>query len=208
MTQGESRWPVIVAIIVIFAVLELMPSRVRVMPGWFPYAATILLLASILASGLVRIPVFARIERAVIFGFVLLTIALMLVGLAGLIESIVSPTKELSGITLLTSAIAIWFINILAFSLLYWQIDQGGPEKRLSGNEQQPDILFPESPTEMSPRRSFMDYLFFAFTTSTAFSPTETYPITSRMKALMMAQSMISLATIVVIAGRAINILK
>jgi hypothetical protein len=49
--------------------------------------------------------------------------------------------------------------------------------------------------------------LFLAFTTATAFSPTEAMPISYRAKLLMMLEGLISLVTILAVAARAINIL-
>jgi hypothetical protein len=91
---------------------------------------------------------------------------------------------------LLSSSIAIWVANVLAFSILYWQIDRGGPEARANKAGKKPDWLFPqEAPVEDAPAAwwpTFVDYLFLGFTTSTAFSPTDTLPLTSRAKILMM----------------------
>lgn len=161
-----------------------------------------------LGEWLTRSAALARVERIDIYLFVLVAVVLMIWTLARLINAMVSTTGEIGGVRLLASAIALWVINVIAFALLYWEVDRGGPDLRASRHERPPDILFPEIPSEMSRPYAFMDYLFFAYTTSTAFSPTETYPITARMKALMMIQSTISLALIVVVAARAINVLK
>ena len=104
-----------------------------------------------------------------------------------------------------------WVTNVLVFSLLYWQIDRGGPEARANDAGTRPDWLFPQAgaPEDAPPdwRPTFVDYLFLGFSTATAFSPTDALPLTSRAKMLMMLESTISLATIVVVASRAINIL-
>ena len=90
-------------------------------------------------------------------------------------------------------------------------MDRGGPEARANKAEKKPDRLFPqEGAVEDVPadwRPTFVDYLFLGFTTSTAFSPTDTLPLTSRAKILMMLQCTISLVTIVAVASRAINIM-
>ena len=100
---------------------------------------------------------------------------------------------------------------MLAFSLLYWQVDRGGPEARANNVSTKPDWLFAQAgaPADVPPdwRPTFAVYLFLGFTTATAFSPTDALPLTSRAKVLMMTESTISLATIVVVASRAINIL-
>jgi hypothetical protein len=208
LARIETRWPAVVAILVVFVILEFLPGRIRVGPAWFPYVIAIVLLAPIVGEGLTHNPVLARIERLDIYLFALVAVVLMIWTLTRLVYAMVSPTAEISGLTLLASAIALWVLNVIAFALLYWELDCGGPDLRASHHERQPDILFPDIPSEMSQPLAFMDYLFFSYTTSTAFSPTETYPITSRMKALMMIQSTISLALIVIVASRAINILK
>jgi uncharacterized membrane protein len=99
----------------------------------------------------------------------------------------------------------------LLFSLLYWRMDRGGPEARANDAGTRPDWLFPQSgaPDDAPPgwRPTFVDYLFLAYSTATAFSPTDALPLTSRAKMLMMLESSISLSTLVVVASRAINIL-
>ena len=56
-------------------------------------------------------------------------------------------------------------------------------------------------------RPSFFDYLFVAFTSATAFSPTDTMPLSARAKAMMGAAAGVSLLTLAVIAARAVNVL-
>jgi hypothetical protein len=204
----EARWPAAAAILVVFTILEFLPNRLRVTPLWFPYAAAIVLLVPMLAEALTRSRVVAQLEKIDIYLFVLASFVVMIWTLARLVYAIVSPDAEIAGFRLFASAIALWAINIIAFALLYWEIDRGGPDLRASHHEGPPDILFPEIPSDNNRPLNFMDYLFFAYTTSTAFSPTETYPVTARMKGLMMVQSTISLVLIVVVAARAINVIK
>ena len=135
----------------------------------------------------------------------------MVANLTQLIAEMVHRSGEIGGIQLLTSSVAIWVNNVLTFSLLYWQIDRGGPEARAANAGPKPDWLFPqEGAREDVPpdwRPTFVDYLFLGFSTATAFSPTDTLPLTSRAKLLMMLQTTISLVTIVAVMSRAINIL-
>jgi uncharacterized membrane protein len=125
----------------------------------------------------------------------------------------IHKSRELGGLQLLGSSIAIWLTNVLAFSVLYWQIDRGGPEARMNTAGARPDWLFPQTgasaddvPTGWRP--TFVDYLYLAYSTATAFSTTEVAPLTSRAKMLMMLESSISLMVILVVASRAINILS
>jgi hypothetical protein len=121
----------------------------------------------------------------------------------------VRRSGEIGGNQLLTSSISMWVINVLTFSLLYWQIDRDGPEARANNTSPRPDWLFPQdgAPKDVPPdwRPTFVDYLFLGY--STAFSPTDALPLTARAKMLMMLESAISRVTIVVVASRAINIL-
>lgn len=115
-----------------------------------------------------------------------------------------------NGEALLLDAVKIWMINVLAFALWYWTLDRGGPAARGLTRNSQPDFLFAQMTLDngeegWSP--GFVDYLFLAFTNATAFSPTDTLPLSDRAKLLMMAQSGVSLLTIALVAARAVNIL-
>jgi hypothetical protein len=117
-----------------------------------------------------------------------------------------------SGRTLLVDALNIWATNVIVFALWYWQLDRGGPSLDRTMHHVPSDFLFPqmtapqESPTA-SRNPGFVDYLFLSFTTCTAFSPTDTLPLTVRMKLLMMLEALISLLTLALVAARAVNIL-
>jgi hypothetical protein len=152
-----------------------------------------------------------RVERAIMLLFVVVAGVGTLANLANLIGTMVRRSAEIGGVQLLTSSVAVWVTNVLTFSLLYWQIDRGGPESRANNAGTRPDWLFPQTgaPEDAPPdwRPTFVDYLFLGFSTATAFSPTDALPLTSRAKMLMMLESTISLVTIVIVASRAINIL-
>jgi hypothetical protein len=152
-----------------------------------------------------------HIEAATTLVFILITGYALLDNLEFLISQMVRRDGKLSGFTLLTSSIAVWATNVLIFSLVYWRIDRGGPEARASQAPTRPDWLFPQATAaDVAPGRwgpSFIDYLFLAFCTATAFSPTDALPLTSRAKALMMLESVLSLVTIIAVLARAINTL-
>ncbi len=125
--------------------------------------------------------------------------------------------RTFSGEELLLAAIQIWLTNILVYSLWFWEIDGGGPAARCHesfiDNPQSADFMFsqslldPQLLAKLCWRPRFIDYLFLAFTNATAFSPTDTFPLTPLGKTLMMAEALTSLVTIAIVAGRAINIL-
>ena len=126
------------------------------------------------------------------------------------------PGTRLPPLMLLRSAAALWVTNILVFASWYWRLDAGGPHARhLNGCHTKGDFLFPQmtlapgtqKPIDPDWSPGFVDYLFLAFNTSTAFSPTDS-PVLSRWaKGAMMLQSSISLATLALLAARAVNIL-
>jgi len=129
--------------------------------------------------------------------------------LKDLFKAMVQPPFGLTGLQLLNSSISLWASNILMFSIAYWWIDRGGVESRVSGVQQMPDWRFPrEDEDDGAPRPwqpSYVDYLFLGFCTATSFGPTEAMPMTPRAKLLMMAESLISLVTVLAIASRAIG---
>jgi uncharacterized membrane protein len=144
-----------------------------------------------------------------------LTVA-MIVSLSLLVSAL--PAQQESGPQLIVSAASLWLTNVLVFALWYWRLDAGGPHARDLRHEHTTGaFLFPQmmlrqdddddddEPERWAPQ--FVDYLFLAFNTSTAFSPTDTPILTRWGKILMMVQSIISLTVIALLAGRAVNIL-
>ncbi len=122
------------------------------------------------------------------------------------------PGGKVPGSELLYQAGLIWVSNILVFALWYWEVDGGGPGARKLGSYRSEDVVFPQYQQDPNGpivpwMPEFVDYLFLAFNTSTAFSPTDTLVMSRRVKLLMVTQSMISLVVIAVIAARAINTL-
>jgi uncharacterized membrane protein len=105
-----------------------------------------------------------------------------------------------------------WCLNVLVFALWFWQLDGGGPVARLTAGPHARDFLFPQqadpevAPPGWQPR--FLDYLYVSFTNATAFSPTDTMPLSRWAKVLMLVESAASLVLALMVAARAINILK
>ncbi len=118
------------------------------------------------------------------------------------------------GKTLLGGAAGVWLTNVVVFGLLYWELDRGGPLGRVGARPapSHADLQFPQDAApdtaEAGWRPEFFDYLFVSLTSSTAFSPTDTLPLTRRAKALMGSQALLSLLTVGLVAARAVNVLK
>jgi hypothetical protein len=155
----------------------------------------------------------ARQRRGIRIAALILTALITLlncVSLLHLVAALLSGGAKENGQSLLLDALNLWFTNVIAFTLWYWSIDRGGPASRGITRVEVDDFLFPQmtlnSDKSWSP--GFVDYLFLSFTNATAFSPTDTMPLTPRAKLLMMAQSGISLMTIALVAARAVNILN
>lgn len=148
------------------------------------------------------------------------TVALALVGvitaanvlaLIALIASLLSA-QEKSGGELLLKGVTIWGTNVISFGLLFWEFDRGGPVRRLDPNPPPRDFQFPqdENPTLAEPNwhPRLTDYVYISFTNAIAFSPTDAMPLTRRVKMMMLAESSISATTVLLVAARAVNILR
>jgi branched-subunit amino acid transport protein len=201
-------------VLALFAIVGLrlaLPRSLAASPAWVPLLlVTALVVPTILARQM------RRHQLNQWLGFVITGIVTvdMVWSLSLLVASL--PAHRLAPTTLLRSAAVLWVSNILIFASWYWRLDAGGPNAR----DRRPvhgegSFLFPQMTLDASDPDSsangwspgFVDYLFLAFNTSTAFSPTDV-PVLSRWaKLLMMLQACISLATIALLAARAVNIL-
>jgi uncharacterized membrane protein len=114
------------------------------------------------------------------------------------------------GHQLILPAVVIWLTNVVVFALWFWEIDRGGPDRRARDPDAPADFWFPhmsEPAAHPGWAPNFVDYLYLSYTNSTALSPTDTMPMTTRVKLLMMGQSITSLITVLLVASRAVNIL-
>lgn len=210
--QPESRLPALITILAAIGLYLALPDPLSIGPRW---------LMAVIAGGLALASlvtfhvhwhrsniVLGHCTSAVLTGAMINSVILLIIA---------QIQHSIDATDLLKAAIALWFTNILVFALWYWRLDAGGPIARdAKPGHDQGAFLFPQMTLEgelakerdgspWSPR--FMDYLFVAFNTSTAFSPTDV-PVLSRWaKALCMTQSLISLAIVVLLAARAVNIL-
>ncbi len=211
-TELEPRWPGALAMLVVLGLLAALPGRIKLFPSWAAFVLGIVMLVPTAGTAVTGGKGWwERLERTTTLFICLAGGIGTLANLAKMMNAMVHRPAAVSGLQLLASSIGVWVSNVLAFSLLYWQIDRGGPGARENRENRKPDWLFPQQGVpEDAPldwRPTFVDYLFLGFSTATAFSPTDALPLTSRAKMLMMLESMISLVTIVVVASRAINIL-
>jgi hypothetical protein len=204
---GEPRWPAILAILATAALHFVLPEPLRFGPGWLLLVVVLLLLIpAILAHRAGRLDI-----NRVLGHLVLGSLTASMVWSLGLLIWRLPEHRDTPQI-LLRAAVTLWVANVLVFASWYWRLDAGGPNERDrrdthgQGAFLFPQMLMPGKHTH-GWRPGFVDYLFLAFNTSTAFSPTDV-PVLSRWaKLMMMVQASISLATVALIAARAVNIL-
>ena len=208
----EPRWPAFIAIIAVGGLYTALPDALTLGPRWiFPSVVAALLVPTIISHHT------GRQRLNAIFGFAVdgvLTLGLIisLILLVGALPAHKEAPQEL-----LISAASLWITNILVFALWYWRLDAGGPHQRdKNAVHTNGAFLFPQmtmneqalkeaDQLDWSP--NFIDYLFLAFNTSTAFSPTDAPVLARWAKILMMVQSLLSLLIIALLAARAVNIL-
>jgi hypothetical protein len=225
-THAFDFWMARASVVAIVAMQLLLVNRLTLGPRWLTPAIELALLVPLSVATawaqdqVVRAThehhwhMIARRRRMIRFLAVLLTALVTLINLGSLVmlvHALLGGHGGGNGRSLLLDALDIWTINIVAFTLWYWNMDRGGPAARGITAICAADFLFVQSTMgtsedEWSP--GFVDYLFLSFTNATAFSPTDTMPLTPRAKLLMMVQSAISLLTIALVAARAVNILS
>ncbi len=209
--EPEARWPAVIALFAIAGLRLALPRSLAGSPGWVPL---VLITALIIPTLLAR-----RMQKPALNHW--LGLATICVVTADTIWSLTLliytlPRHTLGPTQLLLSTTVLWLGNVLVFASWYWRLDAGGPNARdRRAFHSEGAFLFPQMTMDPgdpeSPvrgwRPGFVDYLFLAFNTSTAFSPSDV-PVLSRWaKLLMMVQASISLATVVLLAARAVSIL-
>ncbi len=211
VTTDESRVPVTIAIAVAIGLMAVLPARVANRPRWLvPALAGVLLIGILMANN----RIVNRRSRALRAASLVL-IALLSIATAASAVRLVLDLVQARGIRdpaeLLLTGAAIWLTNMIVFGLWYWEFDRGGPAARALAIKQYPDFLFPQmtsqtlAPPDWEPQ--FVDYLYLSFTNATAFSPTDVMPMSQWTKLTMLAQSLVSLAIVVLVVARAVNIL-
>ncbi len=203
-------WPPLLVLLIIASPGWFLDTRYRLLPPQVSTAIAVFAIALVLASFVERILHKTRMERVTVFLFAEAGTVANVFLLFGLLW-MMAHAENLDGQRLLGSAIFVWICNVLVFSLAYWAMDRGGPEERHSGTSRKPDFIFPEmqgtDDAEKPFEPTFVDYLYLGFSTSMAFSATDTLTASSRARLLIVVQASIALITIAVVAARAVNIL-
>ncbi len=209
--RHEHRLPALAAVAVALTLYLLIPVKVQIVPIWVVPTIGLLLLIPLVVLNprrFTRETVWSRRLSIVLATFltvanqitVIFTVALLLDG------------KEKGSAVLLTAG-QVWLTNVIAFSLVYWELDRGGPVARRDDSlwrTQEIDFRFPQNdgaPGNQEWRPVFLDYAYFALTNMMAFSPTDVMPMTVRAKMLMAYQSLTGYILLALVISRAVNIL-
>ncbi|MFB7368810.1 hypothetical protein ACFC0D_03020 [Streptomyces sp. NPDC056222] len=209
---GEARWPMATAVVAAMTLTLLLPDALRLAPIWVLPSIEGLLLLALIAGDPGRIDRRSAALRAV-------SIALVGVLALGAVWSTVQLTDDIihggketaSAASLLQTGGTVWAGTVLAFSLLYFELDCGGAAARAHHMPAAPALAFPQqlSPELATPgwRPRFVDYLYLGLTNATAFSPTDVMPLAPWAKMAMAVQSLVSLIILGLVVARAVNVL-
>jgi len=179
---------------------------------WLLVAAPYIVLAATLLLGLHRLVRHDR-RREIVIGLLTLVWLLNVAGVVVLVASLIAHSaSRITGGQLLASGGTLWLTNTIAFGLAFWELDCGGPLARaLATTPRKPDFQFPQDENPQLAREGWAprlwDYFYVSLTNASAFSPTDALPLTRAAKALMAAESMLSIVTLLLVAARAVNIL-
>lgn len=220
-SAGENRlWPAL-AVVVAALAYAVLPESLLVGPRLAIPAVELVLLGALLVTNPRRLVRQTRWSRGTSIALACLVIATNLVALAMLVRALTSGKPD--GMPLLLAGMQVWLTNVIGFGLLYWELDRGGPvarhtvardrlspaDWRFSQDENQDAVVeVASTSSERSNwRPEFVDYLYVSLTNSSAFSPTDTMPLTARAKMLMGLEATAALLTSLLVVARAIGAL-
>jgi uncharacterized membrane protein len=199
------------AVVLAAILLDLaLPDKLTIGPAWLlPALEGALLIALMAAEPNPRLR-HSPLRRRLALGLIGLVSAANAVSLVLLVHYLLHR-NDTNGRPLIFSGMGLWLTNVLLFGVWYWELDRGGPLARRTGSTTAPDFLFPQMsvPEHASEgwEPGLVDYLYVSFTNATAFSPTDTMPLTPFAKTLMTIQATVALVTIGLVVARAVNIL-
>jgi hypothetical protein len=210
-TESEHRWPAALAIAAVIAIQWVLPDRFTAGPPWLLPVVEAAALVVLVVANPIRVSRDTPVLRLLALGLIAVASLGTAWSVTTLIRDIVMGHDTGGAAQLLATGGGIYVMNVLTFAVWFWELDRGGPADRAAGTDPYPDFLFapmtsPDKvPADWEPY--FMDYLYLAFTNATAFSPTDTLPLSRWAKAAMALESAIALATAVLVIAKAVNAL-
>jgi uncharacterized membrane protein len=206
----EPIWPVQATLLGAIGLQLTLPKRLTVGPTWLVPALEGALLVGLALASPKQLEREHPRRRRTALGLTAFVSAANIFSLGALTHFLLHHDKYKPR-ELIIAGMLIWLTNFLIFALWYWELDRGGPGKRAAGHDEAPDFLFPQMTDDrIEPlhwRPQFIDYLYVSLTNATAFSPTDTMPLTPIAKTIMGVQSLVSLVTIGLVVSRAVNVL-
>ena len=203
-------WHVEIIMLIAIIMQLALPSKYVFGVHWLIPALEVVLMVA-LALTTPRQKVFRSAKRRLSVVLLLaVTAAGNLYALGQVVDHLLRSGRIQDGRALILTAINIYLTNIIIFALLYWEMDAGGPGHRREADDTERDFLFPQSSVAGQSRwvPTFIDYVYVSSTNATAFSPTDTMPLSRRAKMLMLLQAVVSLVVVALVAARAVNILS
>ncbi|WP_426510567.1 hypothetical protein ACPPVO_07755 [Dactylosporangium sp. McL0621] len=211
-TEAEQRWPAALVIAIAIMIHLVLPADLAPRPRWLLPGLEGAMLLSIVVVNPLRINRETRILRPLALGLVVLLTLVTAWSVWLLVQALFAKHQnELPPAHLLLWGAAIWFTNVIVFALWFWETDRGGPAARADADTPHPDFLFTQMQVPELAHHDwepgFFDYFYLAFTNATAFSPTDTLPMSTWAKMLMAVESVISLVTVLLVVARAVNVI-
>jgi uncharacterized membrane protein len=213
IAKPEHRWPVAVAIVLALGVYVVLPDPLPFVPSW---AVSVGLLAAYVPLVVInprRIGRETEWSRGLALGIAIALAAVNQVYVVQILDQLLNGRGV--GVTIVYVAAGVWVSNVIAFGVVFWEIDRGGPyARRFEGvRDDAPwDFRFPQqdgSPgADPAWRPEFFDYLYFSLSSMMAFSPTDVMPLTRRAKALMAYESLTGFVLLALVIARAVNIIQ
>lgn len=221
--QGEHRLPPVLAVLAAIVLYALLPEQLLVGSRYLIPALEVVLLIAVVATNPRRITTETRWSRITSLTLTAVIILSNLFALVLLIHDLTSSHVS-GGKSLLVAALQVWATNVIAFALLFWNLDRGGPvsrtyvardrlplaDFRFSHDEDDDAVIEVAGGSSKTADwiPTFVDYLYLSTTNSSAFSPTDTMPLTSRAKVLMGVEATAALLTSLLVIARAAGALN
>ncbi|MBC7517889.1 MAG: DUF1345 domain-containing protein [Microbacteriaceae bacterium] len=209
--RPEHRWPAATGTLLVLVLSAFLPESFQFVPPWLIPALGVVVLLPLVFLNPQRLDRETAWSRWLSIGFAIGLTLVNQVYIVLIVQHLVNGTAK--GSSILLTALQVWVTNAVAFALLYWELDRGGPIARRTAtinDDHQKDFRFPQQEQDANGdgwRAGFVDYAYFSLTNMMAFSPTDVMPLSQRAKALMGYQALTAFVILALVISRAVNIL-
>lgn len=209
--RAEHRWPVLLVTLAALSLHLVLPDSITLFPAWVVPAVGVAVLTPLVLINPKRLDTETRWSRWLSITFALALTALNQVYVVFIVLELVND--QANGPSVLLAAFAVWITNVVAFALIFWELDRGGPvARRIEGlkDDATQDFRFPQQDNpegQANWQAEFLDYAYFSLSNMMAFSPTDVMPLSRRAKALMAYQALTGFVLLALVIARSVNIL-